>query len=91
MIGRSTAASHGAEMGKRLAQVRFIDHRRQQHQPVDADIFSGFGVTARTGGRVLRDARQNWYAPPHVLDGGLQQFQLFLKINGAASRRRCPA
>ena len=38
MIGRSVARATAAEMGHRFSRVGLVDHRRQDHQAVDADL-----------------------------------------------------
>ena len=48
----------GAEVGDRLARVGLVDHRRQDHQAVDADLLGIGGEPAGQRRRVLGDPAQ---------------------------------
>ena len=76
MIGRSVDSGDGAEVGDRLARVGLVDHRRQDHQAVDADPLRIGREPARQRGRALGDAAQHRDPPGDVLDRRTQDLEL---------------
>ena len=63
MIGRLGRPRDGTEMSDRLARVGLVNHRRQDHQAVDADLLRIRREPASERGRVLGDAAQHRHSP----------------------------
>ncbi len=83
MIGRLGRPRDGAEVGDRLARVGLVDHRRQDHQAVDADPLRVGREPARQRGRALGDAAQDGHAPGDVLDRRTQDLELLFVLERA--------
>ena len=63
-------AGDGTEVMERLARVGGVDHARQHHQPVDADLGGVLGVLRGFRGGELGDPRQDRDAAVHHFLGG---------------------
>ena len=70
-------------MGDRLARVGLVDHRRQDHQAVDADLLCIGGEPARQRCRILGDAGQDRHSPADVLDRRTQDLELLCVLERA--------
>ena len=80
-----------AEVVQQLFGRRHVDHRRQHHQRIDADLLSVVRELEARSVRELRHARDQRHASADRFDGGTQRRAFLFRLAASCSRRRCRA
>ncbi|MNE41195.1 hypothetical protein D3C80_1352540 [compost metagenome] len=79
-VGQAAGRRHGAEVGLQLRLRRHIDHGRQHHQGVDAEVFGVLGVAFGPGRGQFADPGDDRHAAVGDLDGRLEDGALLFRL-----------